>query len=238
MLEKTPEGLLDSKEIKPVNPKGNQPWIGRTDSEAPILWPPDAKGPLLGKDSDAGKDWRQEEKGVTEDERVECHHRLKLHEFEQSLGNSDGQGGLACCSPWGPKASDMTGRLSNKQSDDSRPVGEGSWGTRNTLKTTKRPRRCPRGDQGESYGPTVGVDGETQARWPRKGRLRETSFCFLWQRGWWNNAEKEALQSDGGSWWACKRHAATLDSDLRNKWMMQITGATWRWASEGIIGWN
>ena len=178
MLEKTLEGLLDSKEIKPVNPKGNQPWIGRTDSEAPILWPPGAKGPLLGKDSDAGKDWRQEEKGVTEDERVEWHHRLKGHEFEQALGNSDGQGGLACCSPWGHKASDVTGQLSNKQSDDSRPVGEGSWGTRNTLKTTKRPRRCPRGDQGESYRPTVGVDGETQARWPRKGRLRGPPSVF------------------------------------------------------------
>ena len=93
--------LVDSK-IKPVNPKGNQPWIfiGRTDAEAPILWPPDAKCWLIGKDPDSGTDWRQE-KGVTEVEMVEWYHWLNGHEFEQTLGDGEGQGSLACCSPWG-----------------------------------------------------------------------------------------------------------------------------------------
>ena len=98
---------MDSKEIKPVNPKGNQLWIfiGRTDAEAeaPILWPPDAKNGLTGKDPDAGKDWRQEDKRTTEDEMVGWHHQLNGQEFEQALGVGDGQGSLACCSPWGCK---------------------------------------------------------------------------------------------------------------------------------------
>ena len=97
-------------EIKPVNPKINQSWIfiGRTDAEAPILWPPDAKNWLIGKDPDAGKDWRQEEKGMTEDEMVGWHHQLDGHEFEQAPGVGDGHGSLVCCSPWGHKESDMT----------------------------------------------------------------------------------------------------------------------------------
>ena len=105
MLEKTLESPLDSKEIKSVNPKGNQPWIfiGRTDAEteAPILGPPDAKSQLTGKDHDAGKDWGQEKKGATEDEIVGLHHWLNGHESEQTLGDSAGQGSLMCCSPWG-----------------------------------------------------------------------------------------------------------------------------------------
>ena len=89
VLEKTFESPLDSKEIKPVNPKGNQSWIfiRRTDAEAPILWPPDAKNWLIRKDPDAGKDWRWEDKGITEDEMVEWHHWLNEHEFEQALGD-------------------------------------------------------------------------------------------------------------------------------------------------------
>ena len=92
------------------NPKRNQSWIfiGRTEAECPILWPPDVKGQLTGKDSDAGKDWRQEEKGTTEDEMVGWHHWLNGHEFEQTPGVSEGQGGLAFCSPWGHKVLDMT----------------------------------------------------------------------------------------------------------------------------------
>ena len=84
MLEKTLESPLDCKEIKPVNPKENQSWlfIGRTDAEAPILWPPDSKNWLIGKDPDAGKDWRQDEKGVTEDEMVGWHHQLDRHDFK------------------------------------------------------------------------------------------------------------------------------------------------------------
>ena len=99
------ESPLDCKEIKPVKPKGNQSWIfiGRTDAgtEVPILWPPDGKNWLIGKDSDAGKDWRQEEKGMTEDKLVGWHHWLNGHEFEQAPGVGDGQGSLVCCSPWG-----------------------------------------------------------------------------------------------------------------------------------------
>ena len=112
MLEKSLGSLLDYKEIKPVNPKGNQPWIfiGRTDAEtkAPILWPPDVKSQLIRKDPDAGKEWRQEEKGMTEDEMIEWQHRLNRHEFVQVPGIGDGQESLACCSPWGHKQSDMT----------------------------------------------------------------------------------------------------------------------------------
>ena len=105
VLEKTLESSLDSKEIKPVNPKGNQPWIfiARSDAEAetPVFWPPDAKNWLIGKDPDAGKDRRQEEKGTTEDEMVGWHHRLNGHEFEQASGIGDGPGSLACFSSWG-----------------------------------------------------------------------------------------------------------------------------------------
>ena len=102
VLEKTLESPLDCKELKPVNAKLNQPWIfiGRTDAEAPIFWPPDAKSPLFGKDPDAGKDWGQEGKGVIEDEMIGWHHRLYGHEFEQALGDGEGQGRLVCCSPW------------------------------------------------------------------------------------------------------------------------------------------
>ena len=101
-----------STEIKPVNPKGNQPWIfiGRTDAkaEAPMLWPPDVRSRLIGKDPDAGKDWRQEEKGMTKDEMVGRHHQLNGREFEQAQGASEGQGSLACCSLLGHKELDMT----------------------------------------------------------------------------------------------------------------------------------
>ena len=111
-LEKTLESPLDCKEIQPVHPKGNQSWIfiGKTDTEAetPILWPPDAKSWLIGKDPAAGKDWRQEKKGTTEDEMVWWHHRLDGHEFEQALRADDGQGTLACYSSQSQKEPDMT----------------------------------------------------------------------------------------------------------------------------------
>ena len=113
MLEKTLERPLDFK-IKPVNPKGNQSWIfiGRTDAEAeaPIVWPPDAKNWLTGKDPDAGNDWRLE-KGTTEDEMVGWHHWLDGYEFEPPPGAGNKQGSLACYSPWGHKESDMTEQL-------------------------------------------------------------------------------------------------------------------------------
>ena len=113
MLEKTVEIPLDCKEIKPVKPKGNKSWIdiGRTDAEAPILWPPDAKNWLIGKNPDAGKDWRWEEKGMTEDEMVGWHHWLNEHEFEQAPRVGDGQGSLAWCSLGGRKESNTTEQL-------------------------------------------------------------------------------------------------------------------------------
>ena len=112
VLEKTLEGPLDCKEIQPVHPNGGQSWvlIGRTDAEteAPILWPPDAESWLIWKDPDAGKDWGQEEKGRTEDEMVGWHHQLSGHEFGWTLGVGDGQGDLACCGSWGSKWSDTS----------------------------------------------------------------------------------------------------------------------------------
>ena len=115
VLEKTLESPLDCKEIQPVHPKGDQPsvFIGRTDVEAetPVLWSPDGKSWLIGKDPDAGRDWRQEEKGMTEDKMVEWHHRLTGHGFGWTPGVGDGQGGLACCGSWDHKESDMAERL-------------------------------------------------------------------------------------------------------------------------------
>ena len=111
VLEKTLEIPLDCKEIQPVHPKGNHSWIfiGKTDVEAEtaILWPPDEKW-LTWKDPDAGKDWRCEEKGTTEDEMVGWHHQLNGHEFEVAPGIGDGQGSLACYSPWSRKELDTT----------------------------------------------------------------------------------------------------------------------------------
>ena len=118
VLKKTLESTLDYKEIKPVHPKGNQPWIliGRSDAEAevPMLWPPDVKTRFIGKDPDVGKDWRQEEKGTTENETVGWHHWFNGHEIEQALGDGDGQGSLACCSLWGRKESDKTEQQNNR----------------------------------------------------------------------------------------------------------------------------
>ena len=122
---KTLESPLGCKEIKPVNPKGDQPWIfiGRTDTEAeaPILWPPDAKSWLISKYPDAGKDWRQEEKGKTEGEMVGWHHWLNGHKFEQALGSGERQGSHVCCSPWGHEESDTTEWLNNSK------VGSPGW---------------------------------------------------------------------------------------------------------------
>ena len=115
VLEKILERPLDCKEIKPVTPKGNQPWIftGRTDTEASILRPSDVKSWLTGKDPDAGKDWRQETKETREEYMAGWHHWLNGHEFEQTVEDSEGQGSLACCSPWGRKESNMTKRMND-----------------------------------------------------------------------------------------------------------------------------
>ena len=139
VFEKTPVSPLDCKEIKPVNHKGNQSWtfVGRTDAEAeaPVLWPPDVKNWLIRKDPDAGKDWRQEDKGTVEDEMVGWHHGLSGYEFEQTPGVGDGQGSLACCSPWGCKESDMTEQLN--WTDMSSSKGSGQLVISNKRKTWK-----------------------------------------------------------------------------------------------------
>ena len=123
VLEKTLESPLDCKEIQPIHPKGDQSWvfIGRTDAEVetPVLWPPHVKSWLIGKDSDAGREWGQEEEGTTEDEMARWHHRLDAHEFGWTLGVGDGQGGLACCNSWGHKESDMAERLNWTEWTDS-----------------------------------------------------------------------------------------------------------------------
>ena len=123
MLEKTLQSLLDCKEIKPVNPKGNQPWIfiGRNDAEAegPITWPPESKSGLIGKDPDDGKGWRQ--KGTPENKMVGWYHQLNGHEFEQALGDSEGQGSLVCYSPCGHKESDTTEWMNNKIQNTDKP---------------------------------------------------------------------------------------------------------------------
>ena len=129
VLKKTLESPLNCKEIKPVNPKGYQPWIflGKTDAEveAPTLWPPDVKSQFIGKDPDAGKDWGQEEKGTTEDEMVEWHHWFSGHEFDQTPGDNERKGSLMCCSPWGHKELDTTEWLNNNvcgpNTDDQTP---------------------------------------------------------------------------------------------------------------------
>ena len=112
VLEKTLESPSDCKEIKPVNPKGNQPWIFvdrlMLKLKSPLLWPPDTKSLLIERDPDAGKDWRQEEIGTTEDEMIGWHYQLNGHEFEQTPEDGEGQGSLACCSPWAHKESDRT----------------------------------------------------------------------------------------------------------------------------------
>ena len=122
VLEKTLESPLETlKEIQPVHPKGDQSWVfmGKTDAEAetPILWPPDAKSWLIWKDPDAGKDWGQEEKGMTEDEMVGWHQWLNGLESEWTLGVGDGQGGLLCCNSWGRKESDTTEWLNWTESE-------------------------------------------------------------------------------------------------------------------------
>ena len=115
VLEKTPESPLDCKETQPVHPEGDQPWdfFGRNDAkgETPVLWPPHEKSWLIGKNSDAGRDWGQEEKGTTEDEIAGWHHGLDGCESEWTPGDGDGQGGLECCDSWGCKESDTTEQL-------------------------------------------------------------------------------------------------------------------------------
>ena len=154
VLEKTLESPLDCKEIQSVHPKGNQSWIfiGRTDAEAetPTLWTPDVKNWLIWKDPDAGKDWRQEEKGMTEDEMVGWHHRLNEHECEQTLGDGERQGSLACCSPWDHKESDTTEQPNWRKGESA--------------------QRIRRGIQGPSYGQPFKIMLKCLLFYPRNNR--------------------------------------------------------------------
>ena len=111
-----PESPLDDKEIKLVNLKGDQPWIftGRTDAKSPVFWSPDTNRWLIEKVPAAGKDWGEKEKRAPEDEMTGQRHQCNEHELGQTLGDGEGQGGLACCSPWGCRELDMTGWLNNK----------------------------------------------------------------------------------------------------------------------------
>ena len=128
VLEKTLENPLDCKEIQPVHSKGDQSWdfFGTNDAKAetPVLWPPHAKSWLMGKDSDAGRDWGQEEKWATEDEMAGWHHWVDGQEFKWTLGVGDGQGGLACFDSWGCKESDTTQQLNWTERDK---LGQSRW---------------------------------------------------------------------------------------------------------------
>ena len=130
VLEKTLECPLDCKEIQPVHSKGDQPWVffggNDTKAETPVLWPPHAKSWLIGKDSDAGRDWGQEEKATTEDEMAGWHHRLDGRESEWTPGVGDGQRGMACCDSWGRKELDTTERLNWTELNWTLILGEGN----------------------------------------------------------------------------------------------------------------
>ena len=134
--------------IQPVHSKGDQSWVffGRTDAKAetPILWPPHAKSWLIGKDSDAGRDWGQEEKGMTEDEMAGWHHQLNGHESEWTPGVGDGQGGLACCDSWGRKESDTTERLNwtdGEQASVCHSYLVRLWGGKDAMRKKKKAER-------------------------------------------------------------------------------------------------
>ena len=189
------ESPLDYKEIQPIHPKGNQSWtfIRRTDVEAvtPILCPPNAKNWLTGKDPDAGKDWRKEEKGMTKDEMVGWYHQLKGHVFAYTPGVNDGQGGLVCCSPWSHKESDTTEQLNWNELSQAYGFSSShvwmweleykeSWVLMNwcfwTLvleKTLESPLDCkeiqqvhPKGDQSWIFTGRTDAEAETPILWP------------------------------------------------------------------------
>ena len=170
VLGKTPESPLDCKEMQPVHSEGDQSWIfiGRTDAKAetPILWQPDAKNWLIGKDPDAVKDRRLEERGMTEDEMVGWHHQINGHEFEQALGDGEGQGSLACCSPWGHKELDTTEWL--------------NWTEGRKRKMTER-------------GKEVRKEGTRKVTEVSKnGRVEEIQGHYVWKR--MNNSKRKWLE--------------------------------------------
>ena len=192
MLEKILESTLDYKEIHPVHPKGNHSWIfvERTDVEAetPILLAPDVKNLLFGKDPDAGKDWRQKEKGTTEDEMVRWHHHLDGHEFESALGVGDGQGSLACCSPWGLKNRTWLSDWTELNWYLDKFLQESCWWPDFIVRASPREKARemstrPSGSQGEFLlAAGWALISETECNiggWLCQGRLRDILLCQL-----------------------------------------------------------
>ena len=191
VLEKTLESPLDCKEIQPVHSKGDQSWVffGRTDAKAEtsILWPPHAKSWLIGKwDSDAGRDWGQEEKGTTEDEMAGWHHWLDGHEFGWTPGVGDGQGGLACCNSWGLKDSDMTEWL--------------NWTVSNKLKKHLLywiyilwPL--------DAMSQPIGKDPDAGRDWRQEGKVVTEDEVVGWHY-WLNGHESEQIPGDTKGQWS------------------------------------
>ena len=216
VLEKSLESPLDS-EMKPVNPKGNQPWIfiERTDAEveASILWPSDVKSQLIGKDPDAGKDWGQEEKGAKEDEMVGWHHWLSGHEFKQTPGDTEGQTSLAFCCPWGRKELDTTEWPNNTNEGKCHVPLENSreewlvlfthegWGTFHRTREDsilKRPERTQ---------PALGHYKIRKGTYKGAGWQLHWGWCI----GWYG--------LDGGGWkWVAARPQKALNRNLNLKW--------------------
>ena len=209
VLQKTLQSPLDSKKIKPVNPKGNQHWIfiGRTDTEAevPILWSPDVKSQLIGKDPDAGKDWGQGQKGLTEDEMVGWHHWLNGHEFEWSLRDNKGQGSLVCCSSWGLRVRHNLVNGGSEQ-EEPRAVREwlrcGHWGKTLSKEETFELRPnwtkkspwtlVPLKQEQEASEKTLGSEAERRLGWQEQ----------MWRKTHWRNGPDHA----GRAWKECSVH--------------------------------
>ena len=202
---------MDSKVIKPVHPKGNQPWvlIGRTDAEAeaPILWPPDAKNWHIKKDPDAGKDWRHE-KGMTEDEMIGRHHQLDGHEFEQTWEDSEGQGSLVCCSPWGRKELDTTEWL-NINPAPSKASASFFWLnlSASSLRTTQlfasyfaKQKNFKELLKGKAQIPLASPKGENTCSFPEERKDSQFLSCF----------SCNGLMSAEHSWCVSSSHYASL----------------------------
>ena len=191
VLEKTLESPLDCKEIQPVHPKGNQSciFIGRTDAEAeaPILWPPDAKNWLIGKDPDTGKDWRREEKGMTQDEMVGWHHWLNGHEFEQALVVGDGQGGLVCCGPWGHRVGNNWVTELNWQSNRNGDTEKFCIVLNADITTVLKLKDTVKGAEAKHYGASLG---------PSTIALGASCWClfaFAWHHWIWTAGQVKQL---------------------------------------------
>jgi len=200
VLEKTLESPLDCKEIQPVHSE-DQPWdfFGRNDAktETPVLWPPDAKSWLIGKDSDAGRDWGQEEKGTTEDEMAGWYHRLDGREFEWTPGVGDGQGGLACCNSWGRKELDRSERLNwtelNRLTETrlKRVLIRTNWHTQSgvlwIVPLLKVPLGFPCGSAGKESTCNVGDTGSIPRSnpWVRKIPLEKGKVTHSSILAWW-----------------------------------------------------